>query len=193
MKKIIPVLVCTALLLFSCASSKSEPKVNWPDDLNDALFEAIRQEDNEAVKKFLDAGADPNAVISPGISALQMAYVKQNTVIGQTLIDAGADVNYMCKMTYCQNPLIVVAALNNKIDFVRLLAENGADVNSMGSRKATALIASSCQGHTDVVTFLLEKGADAAIKGGYFNQTALDRAKANNHSDVISLLTKAAE
>ena len=51
------------------------------------------------------------------------------------------------------------AAKNGHIEVVRLLLDNGADINAnfFGS---TALKYSAMNGHVEVVKFLLDKGAD---------------------------------
>jgi len=82
----------------------------------------------EIISLLLDAGADANARTLQGDTALMNA-AKAGTFQGvQALIEAGADVE--ARDTYSfQSPLMWAAAFN-KADIVRVLAENGADINA---------------------------------------------------------------
>jgi ankyrin repeat protein len=58
------------------------------------------------------------------------------------------------------------AAKSRNIEEMKLLFKKGADVNAAGKDGFTALMAVSLKGHTEVVKFLLDKGADVdATKG----------------------------
>ena len=65
---------------------------------------------------------------------------------------------------------------------VRILLENGADVNMAGSPLASA----SAEGHKDVVQILLEKGADGNMMGS--DDSPLASAAAIGHRDVVQIL-----
>ena len=79
------------------------------------------------------------------------------------LIEQGADVNY--EVTGDETPLIN-AAWSGHFDIVKLLVDNGADVNKssresyfFSSRLRTPLKMAKLEGHTDIVNYLMEKGA----------------------------------
>ncbi|KAI4212250.1 MAG: hypothetical protein LQ351_004962, partial [Letrouitia transgressa] len=71
---------------------------------------------------------------------------------------------------------------------VRLLLDNGADVNAQCGQ-STALIEASFYGHESIVRLLLEKGADINVQGG-FNYTALQAAlySSSERENIIRLL-----
>uniref|UniRef100_A0A1X7TM22 Uncharacterized protein n=1 Tax=Amphimedon queenslandica TaxID=400682 RepID=A0A1X7TM22_AMPQE len=66
---------------------------------------------------------------------------------------------------------------------------NGADINWKRPDwlEYTPLLWAAVEGHTQVVTLLLEKGADVIASDNVGN-TALDYAEARGHSEVASLL-----
>ena len=82
----------------------------------------------EIISMLLDAGADANARTLQGDTALMNA-AKAGSVQGvQALIEAGAGVEARDAYSF-QSPLMWAAAFN-QAEIVRILAENGADVNA---------------------------------------------------------------
>ena len=59
-----------------------------------------------------------------------------------------------------------------------------------GGRGMTPLILASKFGHKDVVSVLLDYGADVEAKDIYRNLTAAWWASHNGHDDIVSLLRK---
>lgn len=80
-----------------------------------------------------------------------------NAKILQLLIDYGANPNIDGLM----GPPIVEAADRNKLRIVKLLLENGADINGKNRFNSTALTRATFRGYTDVVKFLVANGAKA--------------------------------
>jgi outer membrane protein assembly factor BamB len=71
----------------------------------------------------------------------------------------------------------------------RLLAE-GADVNAKTRYGATALFFACDKAHLDVVTLLLEKGADPNVKDTFYGATPLDWALNHDATEVVLLLVQ---
>jgi hypothetical protein len=68
---------------------------------------------------------------------------------------------------------LIIAALVGYTDVVRLLVENGADVNYRNMDKSTALHTAAFFCHREIVEFLLEQGAQTDIRNVY-GRTPLD-------------------
>ena len=100
------------------------------------IWEAAKQGDIEAVKQYLDAGADVNAKDDDGdtplIHAASMMYRAENKEIVELLITKGADVN--AENFFCTS-MHYVAALGRK-EIVELLIANGANVNPKAGGEA---------------------------------------------------------
>ena len=87
------------------------------------------------------------------------------------------------------HPPLIQAARNGRADVVRLLLDNGADVNGGTFIIGTALIVAADEGHTEVVRILLERGAGVCFKadGG----TAEEFAQKRGHMKVVELIRAA--
>lgn len=66
-----------------------------------------------------------------------------------------------------------IAMEATKIEIIRMLLENGADVNHQGKHQQTALHLAALSGYEDMARILIEKGADVALKDQN-GRTALD-------------------
>ncbi|KAH8813583.1 ankyrin repeat-containing domain protein [Flagelloscypha sp. PMI_526] len=75
------------------------------------------------------------------------------------------------------------------IDIVKLLAEEGANVNQEGGTYGFALQAAAAMGTLDVVEFLLQRGADVNKEGGRY-EFALHIAALKGHFDIVKLLVE---
>jgi predicted LPLAT superfamily acyltransferase len=85
-------------------------------------------------------------------------------------------------------PALWQAAAKGDTEAVKLLLEEGADVNmKRTSNGTTALSMASQNGHTEVVRLLLEKGADVNVKTTE-NSTALFIAAEKGQIDIVKLL-----
>jgi CDK inhibitor PHO81 len=80
--------------------------------------------------------------------------------------------------------------MNGRTDAARLLLENGAQINLVSDFENTPLNAAASDGHADVVTLLIKKGADVCYKSAA--GTAGDIARARGYMELAELL-KAAE
>ena len=115
MKKLILSLILS--LFGSLALLAAEP--------GEELWEAARRGDAAAVRKLLDAGADPNTEFREGGTALIFAAQRGHVEVVRLLLDRGADVHAKDRVNNAN-------ALHFGIDHpevVQLLAERGANVN----------------------------------------------------------------
>ena len=134
------------------------------------------------VKALLAHGADPNfrlkqpkaittnEVSLDGATALLLAAEVNNTEAVRVLLNAGADPRITTEQG--MTPLIMASGGGTDIqrarapeeramaiDTVKLLVEHGVDINAVGQYGWTALHQASYQGLTDVIEYLVSKGA----------------------------------
>lgn len=69
------------------------------------------------------------------------------------------------------------------IDIVKLLVENGADVNAPSRTNQKALVDATLNGHYEVIKYLIEHGADVKAKDNR-NRTLLKIAKQTGLTNV---------
>lgn len=87
---------------------------------------------------------------------------------------------------------MLIAAQNGDLPLVRYHIKMGENPNYQHPEfLTTPLIEAATFGHTEVVSFLLENGADPKIKAGFSADTALKMAKQNGHKEIIQLLKQA--
>jgi len=164
----------------------------------------------DVVKLLIEKGAKVNKEsVRFGKTPLHLAAERGHLEIVERLLAAGADVDYQKYKTPLQ-----VAAEKGQLEVVQLLLEKGADVNkpvifqdnfhinSHESEKGeyalppgfrhepgTALQLASEEGHEEVVSALLKKGANVN-QTTRADHTALHFAVENNQLGVIKILLK---
>ena len=101
------------------------------------------------------------------------------------LIEQGITPKYEAKNL---NPL-TAAAQGHNYNVVKYFIENKLyDVNSIDPTGNTALTIASRKGYSEIVTLLLDCGADHSIKDAS-QKTAYDHAVENSHKDIIAILS----
>jgi len=138
------------------------------------------------IKKMLDAGADPNALInstprarmregSPRLiyaTTLMRAALAGDVELAKLLMSHGADPNIHSKdretmlMAACGTGFINgyhrQRTPAERLELVKLLVENGQDVNAADNYGITPLMVAANLGDLEVVKYLVSKGADLA-------------------------------
>ncbi|MFH1415362.1 MAG: ankyrin repeat domain-containing protein [Elusimicrobiota bacterium] len=121
-------------------------------------YESLLNNDIEAVRSEIDAGAEVNARTQDrNETALMVAACYNYVRMAELLIESGADVN-LCDIDGI-TPL-VFAAHNNSFEVARLLLENGVDVNTKEKNGATALMIAVSRNHSDIACLIREYGGE---------------------------------
>lgn len=160
------------------------------------LIQAIRNRDCKMVGFLLtlpqiriNAVDDKKHKLPPISHAIQITHLG---LVKQLIIN-GANVNEPSQND--RNPYntpLMIASYDGKLDFVKLLVENGACINQQDKGNGfTALIKAAFQNHADIVRYLLENNADATICS-FEKKKAIDYAHEKNdenrYREVIDLL-----
>ena len=136
-----------------------------------------------------------------GVACLKRADLKliaaalnRNTATMQDAVKSGADVNVTVEGL---GPPIVISALGDNYEGVKLLLDGGANVNAEDSEGYTALINASFSNNPNIVRLLLSKGANVnapsnlMLNGKRTGFTPLMIAKSKGYQEVVRLLTEA--
>ncbi|KAI2829167.1 hypothetical protein CBS147345_10812 [Aspergillus niger] len=144
------------------------------------LYYAIENGDLGIVRRFLEAGADPNCEYSPTslqrsnpwvtsmepVTAEELSALFMN--LGKSLV-TGVNTSNLPILT--ETGLSRATRLGHA-EVVLELLKHGADPNQQDGKKETPLFVASKNGHTEIVRVLLANGANPNIQNKY-HQTAL--------------------
>jgi ankyrin repeat protein len=173
--------------------------------MSEAFLGAIESGDVDRVAKLLAAGADANATVisryytrefrlTPLLAAVRSLQTPGEPEPGCTidtivlLLRYGADVNRWDE-DHSTTPLLI-AALDNQIEAVRLLLAAGADPNVRGDEGESPLRFCAEKGHLEMARLLLLCGATKTIHEGGppAGMNALGLAATRLHVDMVRLL-----
>ena len=161
------------------------------DRLGTLLILAVKRNNQEHVSFCLKHGANPNLGLYAHMwSALATgAKLGASMEIIEMLLDAGARIE--------ESNALHTAAENGRIDAVRILLENGADIDAIGfeycadegqaEEAGNALHFAVDGGNSDVLKLLLEKGANASLKYAK-GRTVKQRASEKGNEEVKQIL-----
>ncbi|KAJ6477191.1 ankyrin repeat-containing domain protein [Mycena vitilis] len=139
----------------------------------------------QTVKLLLAGGVDSNARGGVYGSALKAAAVGRNLAVFKLLLDAGANV---FGAGADSGTLVEAVCRWGSLQAVQALVRKGVQIDALGDETGTtALQAASSQGNVDVVSFLLENGADINARGGKFG-SAVQAAAQEGQLDAVRLL-----
>ena len=148
----------------------------------DSMIKAVKFDDVSAVKKLLAQGVDPNLVDNTGAPLLVIAAREKSDKVGKLLADnPNIDLE---KLDSAGENAMMLAALNDDLNFVNMLIAKDAEVNKKGW---TPLHYAATNGHDDVVKVLLDHSAyiDAGSPNG---TTPLMMAARGGHLSTVKLL-----
>jgi uncharacterized protein len=149
------------------------------------LIQAVKNRDADSVRALLKQRVDVNATQGDGATPLHWAAHRDDLVIADLLIRAGARANVADDVG--MTPLHV-ACTNRSGAMVERLLSADANANATLPSGETALMTCARAGDARAVKALLARGADVNAKEHEHHQTALMWAAAQRHPDVVQLL-----
>ena len=156
---------------------------------HDKDYEDVHQDVYDYVELLLDAGADINAQTANGDTAVQMAARLYDPPILQLLLAHKADIN-LCITDYGRQSFILQQASRlGRAESVRILLDNGAEVDAEDELDGFSIQVASQFNHWEVVKVLLENGADVNAAGRK-KYTPLIMASSWGKEHIVRLLLK---
>jgi hypothetical protein len=86
------------------------------------------------------------------------------------------------------NDDLIAAARKSNVEAVKELLAKGADPNAKTPYGATPLFFACDRGNLEIVTILVERGADVNVRDTFYNSTAVGWAVSKNHVAIVKLL-----
>ncbi len=189
-----------------------------PEALQEAMLAAAREDDVDAIKQYIAAGADVDQSGELGATPLGIAAFRGNTEMVRALLDAGATFEIEVFHTAISesgddteivqvfldhgaeidqqagigngHTALMYAAEFGHIEVGKLLLENGADINAVDNYNDPALNVAAFHGHLEFAKMLVEMGAELDVRG-FGNRTALGHAVSQGHEEVAAYLKEA--
>ena len=154
---------------------------------NSPVADAASRGDLDTVKALLKDGADVNAAMGDGMTALHWAAERGDVQMTNTLLYAGANAAAVTRVGQ-YTPLHIAARTGNAAVVTALLASN-ADANARTSPSgATALHLAATSGNPETITALLDKGAEVNAREPEWEQTPLIFAAAAGRTEAVKVL-----
>jgi len=169
------------------------------------LMIAARSGNADVVTQLIDKGASVNARGPRGQTALMWAVAEQHPAVVQVLLSRGADIRirsdesgqvmavpphgkpeYNRMIPFGGETALMFAARGGDLASARLLLAAGANVNDADAWGVSAMVLAAHSGFTEMVEFLLDKGADASATGPGF--TALHEAIMRRDEKMVAAL-----
>eukprot|EP00884_Botryococcus_braunii_P021334 jgi/Botrbrau1/7885/Bobra.9_2s0059.2 len=192
-----------------------QEEVKMAADLCTCVFEC----DLPLLRRFLQAGANPNSGDYDQRTAMHIAAAEGNVAAVRVLVDDGkADIGVKDRwgatpldeairvgakpvaqyLTGLSAPVgketdrimeFLYASSTGDVETIRHMLQNGFDPNKSDYDKRTALMLACVEGHKDVVNTLLGAGADVTSRDNFGGCALLEACK-GKHGQLIELLAK---
>ncbi len=148
------------------------------------LHHAARSSDPAVAALLLDAGASSEALTQEGFNVLGVACIANNWRLAKFLMERGSKT----EPANGQSALIAAAMGEDDPVGVQLLLRHKARVDARGALQTTALLQACAFGNTDIVSVLLDAGADRNACDEYQSTALLEVAKQGSVETLARLL-----
>ena len=158
----------------------------WPFEGPTSVLNAVATKDKAGLRALLKSGADVNAAMGDGLTAIHQVAIDGDTELAQLLIYAGANLKATTRLGG-YTPLLLASKAGDAAMIATLL-KGGADANQSTTNGTSALMFAAASGNVAAVQALVENGADLAAKEKAMGQTALMFAAVGGRTDVVKYL-----
>ena len=170
--------------------SRTQP-YGWIGSGIHPLYEAARNGNTSMVQLLLDYGAVVQTGMYNALSGAAQFNHKEvvKLLLNRTAYAGGRPTQFDSQKTevFVGAAPLRMSSMKGLTDIVKLLLENGANVNMRGQTGRTALHWAALKGHLDTVKLLLDYGAETCIQDE-LGRTSLDWALIRNHLEIANLL-----
>ncbi len=150
------------------------------------VADAAMRGDRAEVRRLLESGADANAALGDGMSALHWAAKRGDREMAEMLIFAGANLRSTTRLGG-YTALLVAASIGDQ-KMIELLINRGADPNTKSATGTSALHLAAASGQADAVRELIARGAAVDSRENAAEQTPLMFAAARNRVAAMQVL-----
>jgi ankyrin repeat protein len=157
-------------------------RAGWGDGI---IAGAANSGDHEMIALLMRLGARV-----PTVTKWAPYYYFKHEATAKFLLEHGMDANHM---NWHRFTLLHHMAAEGDLGKARLLVEHGADIDAVDEEyRSTPLGVAARRGQRELVTYLLERGADPELAGASW-ATPLAWARKRGHDDIAAMLRAAGE
>ncbi len=153
----------------------------------DTFNRAIFSDKIDAVKMFIEAGADIKQKDSRDFSPLGTALLKQDKTLAKLLLKSGVRINQ--EIVYALPPLYWAITSQDE-ELVKLLIDAGADLDQKGMIGRTPLHEAIKTKRPEIIKIFIEAGANLNQKDNFY-KTPLHEAIRTKRPEIIKMLIEA--
>jgi ankyrin repeat protein len=133
-----------------------------PNEFSQRILDAVRNQDEDAVRRLVDDGVDLSAKDTRGQTPLHLAVHNNDVSMVKFLAERGVDLE---AATRNGHKALYIAAACGYLDIALFLLGFGASTESFNAEKhETAFYQAVENGHFDVAKLLLQNGADINVR-----------------------------
>ncbi len=148
------------------------------------LHHAARSSDPAVAALLLDAGASSEVLTHEGFNALGVACTANNWRLAKFLMERGSKIEALDG----QSALIAASMGEDDPAGVQLLLRHKARLDARGADQKTALLHACALGNTDIISVLLDAGADCNARDAFQNTALLELCKQGSLDSLTRLL-----
>ncbi len=155
------------------------------------IYQAITYRQIEIARRLIEGGADVNARDRHESTPLAYVVGGGNKDLFDLLMKAGAELD---TVDFQKDSLIHTAARNNRVNMLEAIMEARSGITDIINLRnlggSTPLKLAAGRGSLEATKWLLEHGADPTAEVGFLEETPLDAAWKNGHSQVAELIER---
>ena len=152
------------------------------------LMVALNSDSLPMVKYLISKGVDVNAVDNRGYTAVAFAAEKEDPSYITALADAGADLNR--PQSSSQESPLGVSVRNNRTQIVKFLLSRRVNLEAVDAEGRTPLFWAAFSGRIDILTQLVEAGADVNARDNKEGSNPLIYAIVSGNQEAVTYLVR---
>lgn len=168
--------------------------VNFRDSSGETALMILSRKGYEDCVRYLALqvpGTDCDLTESNGNNALMLSAVKGHTGIFNILLQQTRNINHTNNQG---RTAAILSSHHGRLDCVRSLHQRGADLNVFDGYGHHAILHAACEGHADVLNFLLQVNNNYIDYETLHGETALTISSFRGHAECVRvLLTRGAD
>jgi ankyrin repeat protein len=143
------------------AASGVSPNAEGKDGITPLLYVLSETRNKLGLRALLRAGADPNHIAPNGFSPLILSARAKDPEFLTIMLEGGGNTNLKNRDG---EPVIQLAAIDDRWDNVSNLLDHGADINAADRDGYTLIMNLATLGHYEKIAWLIGRGADVHIQ-----------------------------